>query len=246
VNGGVNWTNLNVMQDDNPKIPKRYISKIGINPLNENDIFITLSGFGGGHVWRSIDGGSIWKDFSGNLPDVPVNDIVVFNDQVTGAPNCVLATDCGVFISMDLPYGLWWEVAPGLPNSIAMNLDYQTNTGLLRVATHGRGIWEVNLAAVGPRGINSGKINKRYFLYQNYPNPFNPTTRIKFEIPADESVSLEIFDITGKEIDQLINGFKKAGMYSVVWDASKFSSGVYFYKLQAGDFVTVKRLVLIR
>ena len=246
INGGVNWTDLYVMQDNNPKIPKRYISKIGVNPQNENDIFITLSGFGAGHVWRSIDGGKVWKDYSGNLPDVPVNDIVVFNDRVTGAPICIVATDCGVFITMDLNNRIWWEVAPGLPNSIAMKLDYRQNSLLLRVATHGRGIWEVNLAAVGPRGINTDKMNKRYFLYQNYPNPFNPSTKIKFEIPVDESVSLKLFDVTGKEVGELINGFKKAGTYSIPWDASRYSSGVYFYKLEAGDFITVKRMVLVK
>ena len=247
VNGGVNWTNLNVMQDDSPKIPKRYISKIGINPLNESDIFITLSGFGGGHVWRSVDGGNLWKDFSGNLPNVPVNDIVVYNDPIIGAPYCMVATDCGVFISQDLTNGKWMEIALGLPNSIVLKLDYKPNTLLLRAATHGRGIWEVNLGTAKPTGKNPYDNIKRYLLYQNLPNPFNPTTKIKYEIPIDESVSLKIYDGIGREVASPVNNeYKKAGSYTVEWNASKISSGVYFYKLQAGDFMNVKRMVLIK
>jgi hypothetical protein len=246
VNGGINWTNLNVMQDDNPKIPKRYISKIAVNPLNESDIFVTLSGFGGGHVWRSVDGGIIWKDFSGNLPDVPANDIVVFNDRVTGDPICMVATDCGVFISQDLRSLTWMELARGLPNSIAMNLDYRQNTLRVRVATHGRGVWEVNLGTSDPTGIRVDKNSGRYLLSQNSPNPFNPSTKIQYEIPVDGIVTMKIFDVCGKEIATPVNGFKKAGMHNIKWDASRFSSGVYFYKLQANDFVTVKRMVFIK
>lgn len=135
--GGYNWTNLHIMDDQNPIVPKRYISKICINPRNANDVFITLSGFGCGHIWRATDGGTIWKDYSRNLPDVPVNDIVVFKDFFSDNDNCIVATDCGVFITYD--FRTWYEVGEGLPNSIALSMDLQPSLGLLRVATHGRG-----------------------------------------------------------------------------------------------------------
>jgi len=85
-------------------------------------------------------------------------------------------------------------------------------------------------------------------LYQNYPNPFNPVTNIKYEIPQDYSglVTLKIYDITGKEIAKLVNQNLTTGSYNVTWDAANFSTGVYFYQLNAGDFSEVKRMILIK
>ena len=85
-------------------------------------------------------------------------------------------------------------------------------------------------------------------LYQNYPNPFNPVTNIKYEIPQDYSglVTLKIYDITGKEVAKLVNQSLTTGSYNVTWNAANFSTGVYFYKLNAGDFSEVKRMILIK
>ena len=85
-------------------------------------------------------------------------------------------------------------------------------------------------------------------LYQNYPNPFNPVTNIQFEIPRNYNglVTLKIYDITGKEVTQLINQNMTSGMHSVSWNANNFATGVYFYKLAAGDFSKVKRMLLIK
>lgn len=85
-------------------------------------------------------------------------------------------------------------------------------------------------------------------LYQNYPNPFNPTTNIKFEIPQDYNglVTLNIYDITGREIAKLINQNLTTGQYNVNWNANNFATGIYFYKLDAGNFSEVKRMILIK
>ncbi len=86
----------------------------------------------------------------------------------------------------------------------------------------------------------------KFTLLQNYPNPFNPSTKIDFSLPNDAAVNLKIYDITGKEIAVILNEQRKAGYYSVTFDASKLSSGVYFYKLAAGDFSEIKRMVLVK
>jgi hypothetical protein len=85
---------------------------------------------------------------------------------------------------------------------------------------------------------------KEYSLQQNYPNPFNPSTTIEYTIPKDGYVSLKVFDITGREIASLVDKYQNAGSYIVMWDASKFSSGVYFYRIVAGDYIATKRMVL--
>ncbi|MFH0991285.1 MAG: T9SS type A sorting domain-containing protein [bacterium] len=88
-------------------------------------------------------------------------------------------------------------------------------------------------------GIIPSQVN----LSQNYPNPFNPSTNIRFEISNPGFVSLKVFDILGREVAALVNEYKPAGSFSVNFEASKLSSGVYFYKLQAGSFISTKKMV---
>ncbi len=85
-----------------------------------------------------------------------------------------------------------------------------------------------------------------YNLAQNYPNPFNPTTTIKYSIPESGNVSLKVFDILGNEVASLVNEEKTPGVYSVTFDASQLSSGVYFYKIQAGSYVETKKMLLLK
>ena len=85
-----------------------------------------------------------------------------------------------------------------------------------------------------------------FHLHQNYPNPFNPTTRIQYSIGRKQKVLIKIYDLLGKEIAILVDEEKPAGAYDVEFDASKLSSGIYFYQLQAGDFIETKKMILMR
>ena len=85
-----------------------------------------------------------------------------------------------------------------------------------------------------------------YDLAQNYPNPFNPSTTIRYQIPQDGIVTLKIYDILGAEVATLINEQKVAGKYEVNFNASTLASGVYIYKIQSGDFVSSKKMILIK
>ncbi len=85
-----------------------------------------------------------------------------------------------------------------------------------------------------------------YQLSQNYPNPFNPNTKINFALPKQGFVNLKIYDITGREIQTLVNEVKQAGYYTVDFNGSNLSSGVYFYRIQSGDFVQTKRMVILK
>ena len=85
-----------------------------------------------------------------------------------------------------------------------------------------------------------------YKLMQNYPNPFNPATKITFYIPSDSHVFIKVFDILGKEIATLVNDNLSAGKHEIDFNASKLSSGIYFYTLNAGSFVSSKKMVLIK
>ena len=89
-------------------------------------------------------------------------------------------------------------------------------------------------------------IPEKFSLSQNYPNPFNPRTTINYEIPVANHVTIIVYDIMGKEVATLVNQLKDAGYYSVTLDGSNFASGQYFYKLQAGDFSQVNRMILLK
>ena len=89
-------------------------------------------------------------------------------------------------------------------------------------------------------------IPSKYSLSQNYPNPFNPATKINFALPTQGMVTLKIYDVLGREIISLVNEVKSAGNYSVDFNASKFSSGVYFYKLESNGFSSIKRMLLVK
>jgi hypothetical protein len=93
--------------------------------------------------------------------------------------------------------------------------------------------------------INSG-IPKDFQLYQNYPNPFNPTTMIRYQVPANNDVTLKVFDMRGREIKTLVHAKQKAGSYTIRFNASGLSSGTYFYTLRAGSLSSVKEMLLLK
>jgi len=99
----------------------------------------------------------------------------------------------------------------------------------------------VPLVNVDPRLLPT-----EYTLYQNYPNPFNPSTKIKFGIPQESNVTVEVFNVVGERIAVLMDEHKKAGYYELTLDAKGMESGVYFYKITAGNFVNVKKMVLLK
>jgi len=90
------------------------------------------------------------------------------------------------------------------------------------------------------------EIPANYNLSQNYPNPFNPSTKIRYSIPQSSNVVIEVFDILGNEIETLVSEEKTAGTYEKTLYAENLPSGVYFYRLQAGSFVEIKKMVLLK
>jgi FtsP/CotA-like multicopper oxidase with cupredoxin domain len=97
-------------------------------------------------------------------------------------------------------------------------------------------------------GIQDDQTNipSAYQLHQNYPNPFNSSTTIRYELPLASHVSLNVYDMLGREVATLLNEEKPAGIYTIQWDASGVSSGAYFSRLKAGDFVQTRRMILVR
>jgi hypothetical protein len=93
---------------------------------------------------------------------------------------------------------------------------------------------------------NPIEIPENYYLSQNFPNPFNPTTNIGFKITTAGLVSLKVYDILGREVTVLVNEYKQPGVFKVDFNASSLASGIYFYTLTAADFVSTKKMVLLK
>jgi len=87
---------------------------------------------------------------------------------------------------------------------------------------------------------------EQFRLAQNYPNPFNPSTVISFQLPVSSDVKLEVFDLLGRSVALLVNEKREAGSYSVSWDASRMPSGIYFARMQAGETLLSRKMVLIK
>ena len=109
----------------------------------------------------------------------------------------------------------------------------------------------VNGVLIGDSVLTDFSTEKNYIvtsfrLFQNYPNPFNPTTKIEYIIPKTAFVTMKVYDILGREVVTLVNEEKTVGKYNAEFDGTKLSSGIYFYKIQAGDYSSVKKMILIK
>ena len=119
----------------------RTITSVYVHPSDANQVFLTFSGFGTSKIYKSTNSGSSWTSIQGNLPDTPVNDLLIFTDN-TGYPNTYFAaTDVGVFVTENNGTS-WFEITAGLPNTVIMHLDYSPLNKMLRAGTHGRGVYE--------------------------------------------------------------------------------------------------------
>jgi hypothetical protein len=99
---------------------------------------------------------------------------------------------------------------------------------------------------VSVKGMAGKNVPQAFTLLQNYPNPFNPSTTIAFSLPSQSFVSLKVFDVLGREVATIVSEEMAAGTYSRRWNATKLSSGIYFYRLQAGSNTQMKKLILLK
>jgi hypothetical protein len=142
----------------------------------------------------------------------------------------------------------------------SMYVHQSTGTGMLRnYGTPGTGC-PINYVGQDGQLINFGvnilnfvgtrnpgtTVPTVYSLEQNYPNPFNPVTTISFSIPKAGNVKITVYDVIGREVAVPVNEFKSAGSYSVAFNATDLSSGVYFYRMEAGNFKDVKKMSLVK
>lgn len=224
-------------------LPDRIITGIDIHPDSPDVAILSVSGFGTGHIFKTSNGGYNWTDISNNLPNTPVNDVMIY---YPGIPTSIylVATDVGVFATDN--YGQqWFELAQGLPNTVCLDLDYNLKGNKIRVATHGRGVWEFT-GSISFISQTSTGIEEKTMLFQNYPNPFNSHTKIEFTLAKPQNVKLSLHDILGKTVDVIINKFLTSGHYNLDFFSANLPSSIYFLRFQTEEGVFIKTLVLIK
>lgn len=221
-------------------------TSVGSLIRNQNgDMFAGADGF----VFRSTDGAASWFAASVGLPNSFVSALSF------GANGFLFAStlDSGVYVSTN--NGASWRAEnSGLPpfdsffNTTSLALGHDgylfVGTGRAFEGIQGgvfRSQQPTTWASDGHTTVSAG-----FSLFQNYPNPFNPTTVIRFQIPRSGSVTLKLYDVLGREVAVLANGKMEEGLHETTFDAGKLASGVYFYRLRAGEITLTRKLLLVR
>jgi photosystem II stability/assembly factor-like uncharacterized protein len=233
--GGANWTDIT------SGLPGASITYIAVNSTNPLNIWVTHSGYTDGvKVSQSTNGGLTWTNLSGTLPNLPANCIAYDHPD-----RLFVGMDVGVYYR-DASMNDWTSFMTNLPNVIVREMEIHTPANKIRAATYGRGLWETVLPPIV--GITSGTNNipEEFRLYQSYPNPFNPSTVIRYDIPRQAYVTLNIYDMLGRKVETLINETKQAGSYEIMFRAKNLASGVYYISLQAEGIKITDKIVLIR
>jgi photosystem II stability/assembly factor-like uncharacterized protein len=194
-----------------------------------------------GAMMRTSDGGNNWVICSSNLWGETLDDIFFVdsdNGWIVGGGfyKMLKTTDGGDnWFLENIP------MSSGLTSIYLVDSDNGWATGsngtILHTTNAGVTFIEEEFIETKPNNIS---------LLQNYPNPFNPSTTFKYSIPDKMNVKIKLYDISGTEIETLINEEKPSGTYEVNWNAAKLPSGVYFYQLKAGDFISTKKMILIK
>jgi hypothetical protein len=168
------------------------------------------------YMSRSTDGGDTWVDFQ-------VSDHSFAPSHIIGSGTGYQGDYIGICYMNNKFWPFWMDNYSGLYQAWTTSVDIITGTEPI-----------------------ANNIPDNYSLSQNYPNPFNPTTVIKYTLPEQKLVKLAVYDMLGKEVSSLDNEVKEAGSYEVTWDASRYPSGVYFYRITAGDYTVTKKMILLK
>ena len=240
-NSGTNWTKIN------SGLPYRWVTRVTIHPDSANVCYVTLSGYKvdstGSHIFRTTNFGSSWTSIRGNLPDAPINDVVI---DPANTNTLYIGTDITVMYTTNLGAN-WYLLGNGIPSNVPCHdLTLHNPTRSLVVWTHGRSAFRTTLPLTN---ITESNVNvpESSELLQNYPNPFNPSTVISYRIDEMSKVKVIVSDMLGRQVAELLNETKDAGLHDLEFNAANLPSGFYFYSLNInGRVVASKRMTLLK
>lgn len=192
------------------------------------------------------------------------------SSPIVGGPDNISVTTTSPTISWavpaDPPIGATYDLEiadnPDFTNSVSMENLVNQNHDVQGLTVNRGYFWRVRMKdgqgnysnysptaqfmVVSPTGVENETIPSEFNLDQNYPNPFNPSTTIRFNLPEDVNVKLVVFNSLGEQVSQLINGQMEAGTYSIKFDANTLPTGIYFYRIEAGSFTAIRKMILLK
>ncbi len=245
-NRGGAWTDISA------GLPVRWVTRVTADPVNAQVVYVTHSGFGGDehapHIHRSANQGASWSAIDGDLPDVPINDVVV---DPADTQRLFLATDVGVYWTSNQG-AVWVPLGSGLPFTAVFDLSLHAPSRTLVAATHGRSQWKADLTqilvAVGP-GIGGGGAPGNA-LSAPMPNPSRGWARLTLELATPGQAEVAVFDAGGRRVRTLFSGPLEAGRHPVAWDGAdatggRAPAGVYFVRATVPEGSARRRLVRV-
>jgi len=199
-----------------------------------------------GGIYLYTGSGTMWLSRSKGLPNNGQSCILTTADTILFAYYSGFSTISvnGVYMSSDLGQ-TWVQINDSIFSGNVVKTMVTTKKYL--IAGTQSGAWRLPLASV-ITSVNDITIHlpTDYVLSQNYPNPFNPSTTVSFTLPLRSFVSLKVFDLLGRGVATIVSDELSAGSYTRQWNAANISSGIYFYRLQAGKYVETKKLILLK
>lgn len=226
LNGGTNWLNVT------DTLPYRWVTRVTCDEHHTNRAFVTMSGYrfhdNMSHVYMTNDNGTTWNSIDGNLPDVPCSDLII---DPSADSVLYLATDVGVFFTTDLG-AAWNPIGTSMPVVVCSSLRLHDASRTLLVGTYGRGMYKLNLtslAGVSPIEISLNSVHV-------FPNPATNFTTVSVQNLKAQNATVQIFDLTGKQIQQIFSGELQKGKSTFNWkiDHNKISSGIYLCVIEFG------------
>lgn len=235
-NAGSSWSDLA------GNFSNEYIVALAFKEGSPNTIYFGGGGINSwdgtiyGGIYRMTLDGTTWY----KLVDKVYSTDIVINPDITSEIYSSTRND-GIYCTRNSG-DVWFKINNGLPSLVVDDLCISGNS--VFAALRYGSVWKTN--TVTNVDNNDELISGNYFLSQNYPNPFNPTTTISYSIPKTQFVTLKIYDVLGKEVASLVNEEKLSGNYEIKFNGSSLPSGVYFYRLSAGNFTQTKKLLLLK
>jgi Secretion system C-terminal sorting domain len=224
-NSGTNWIQTNTG-----------LTNTAIQSLAASGADLYAGTFNG--VFRTTNNGANWIN-TGGLAGLIINTVTASGGNIFAG-----SSGGGIFLTTNSGAN-WTSVGVGMPNTTINTLIVSGSyifagalSGMVYRRTLSEMITSVNMV--------SSEIPVDFSMSQNYPNPFNPTTNVKIQMPKGGFVKLTVFDISGKEVKILVNEYLGAGTYKIDFDASQYSSGIYFYTMTTAGYSQTRKMVLIK
>jgi photosystem II stability/assembly factor-like uncharacterized protein len=237
-NGGTTWTKIS------QTFPLRWITRVTADPFDANTAYVTVSGFRWNeyqpNIFKTTNLGATWVNISTNLPQVPVNDII---PDPSARGTLYAATDVGVFVSSSNIAPKWDILGTGLPLSPVVDIRLHKATRKLVAATYGRSMYTYVLPQVTS---NSTDIANFVSDFNLSPNPLMSVSNLYFDLKKDNTVSVDILDVSGRLIKKMPQGKLNAGLHHINIARSDFNNtGIYLCRLTVNNVSKTTKFIVL-